>query len=152
MSFKFIDIGLPFFDDINKQVKNQTYFASHSVSWISSDNRFLPFQVNSAGVSGMATFELVNSVTATTTNFLAHFNANTIETLVDGEYIYTYYGNVDVVVANGRYYFHAVSTGGREWWSEEFVMRGDITESDDFLLISKDDYLLIGGTDKLIIN
>ncbi len=152
MSFKFIDIGLPFYDDINKQVRYNPAFVSHSVSWRSSENRFLPFQLNTGSASGMDTFELVSSVTLATTDFLAYFNANTTVNLISSEYIYSHLGNTDVVVANGRYYFHAIATGGREYWSEEFVMCSGITESDDFLLISHSDYLLIGGTDRLIIN
>ena len=150
--FRTIEIGLPFFDNINKQVSKSPYYNSHIKDWLSADNRFLPFQISlGSSASGILTFNLVNSITGAITDYKAYFIANTTEKLVNGEYIYSHLGLKDVVVSGGRYYFYAVSVAGRKWWSEEFVMCGDITKDTDYLLISVSDYLLIGGTDKLII-
>lgn len=151
MSFDVIDTGLPFFDDINKQLRYKPFFNSHIAEWRSASNRILPFQLNTGSASGMATFSLINSNTGATTDYLAYFNANTTVSVVGSEYIYSHLGLVDVVVSSGRYYFYALATGGREYWSEEFIMCSGVTETTDYLLISKVDYLLIGGTDKLII-
>ncbi len=151
MSFEFLDIGLPFFDDIGKQVSKQPYFHSYLADWISADNRLPNFQINAGAVSGITHFVLINSKTLAETDYLAYFNANTIETLHYGEYYYTHLGLTDVVIPNGRYYFYAFGTGGRIWWSEEFVVCGNIEEEHCYLKISTDDYLLIGGTDRLKI-
>jgi len=151
IEFDTIEIGLPFFDNINKQMRYSPYYNSHIKSWLSADNRILPFQISSGTVDGIATFNLINSITGVVTDYKAYFDANTIETLVDGEYYYTHLGLKDVVVSGGRYYFYAVGTGGRKWWSEEFVMCGDIIAEIDYLLISASDYLLISAADKLII-
>ena len=150
--FRTIETGLPFFDNINKQVSKSPYHNSHIKDWLSADNRFLPFQISlGSSASGILTFNLVNSITGAITDYKAYFIANTTVELVDGEYIYSHLGLTDVTVSGGRYYFYAVSVAGRKWWSEEFVMCGDITKDTDYLLISVSDYLLIGGTDKLII-
>jgi len=151
MSFKIIEIGLPFFDDINKQVSKKSYFNSYIMDWKSAGNRFLPFQFNAGVTSGIVSFDLVNSETGTTVDYLSHFTTNMISTEIEGDYYYTYLGLVDVSVATGRYYFHVVGAGGREWWSEEFVMCGDIEEEYEYLLISTTDYLLLDSTDKLKI-
>ena len=151
MSFDVIDSGLPFFDDINKQLRNKPFFNSHMVEWRSASNRILPFQLNTGSVSGMGTFSLINSISGVTVDYLAYFTANTTVALVDGEYIYSHLGLNDVVIASGRYYFYGLATGGREFWSEEFLVCSGVTETVDYLLISKTDYLLISGTDKLII-
>ncbi len=144
--------GLPFFDSIDKQVSKQPYFNAYIANWISADNRFLPFQIVDDSIAGLSQFDLVNSVTGASTSFLTYFNSNVLVTLVDGDYYYTHQGLVDVSVSGGRYYFYAKNaSSSKEWWSEEFVMCGEIEETTDYLLISKTDYLLIGGTDRLII-
>lgn len=147
----FIDIGLPFFDRIGKQLSRRSYFNSHMTNWLSADNRFPNFQFNAGDPSGFVSFDLVNSETGATTDFLAHFNSNCIETIIDGDYVYTYMGLVDVSVANGRYYFHVVTNGSGSFYSEEFTMCGSITTSDDYLLLDATDYLLLDATDKLKI-
>lgn len=149
---EFLDIGLPFFDDINKQVSKHEYFNNHIVDWKGAKNRFLPFQITDTLGAGLSQFDLVNSETGSSVSYLSYFNANVITTLVDGVYYYTHQGLVDVSVGNGRYYFYAKNaSSSKEWWSEEFVMCDGINEEDDYLLISTDDYLLIGGTDRLLI-
>ena len=149
---EFLDIGLPFFDDINKQVSKQGYFNTHLIDWRSADNRFLPFQIEDSLGAGLSQFDLVNTETGASVSYLTYFNSNVVVTLVDGEYYYTHQGLIDVSVTNGRYYFYAKNaSSSREWWSEEFVMCGNITEEINYLLISTDDYLLIGGTDRLLI-
>jgi len=154
--FRTIEIGLPFFDNINKQMRYSPYFNSHIKDWLSADNRFLPFQIClDTSSSGLVSFDLINSITGATTDYLTYFGANTTQTDLDPTGTHNYYithlGLADVVVSGGRYYFYAVGVNGRKWWSEEFTMCGDITTDTDYLLISKDDYLLISATDKLII-
>lgn len=152
IEFRTIEIGLPFFDNIDKQASKSPYYNSHIKEWLSANNRFLPFQISlGSSSSGILTFNLVNSITGSVTDYKAYFIANTIVDLVDGEYVYSHLGLTDVTVSNGRYYFYAVSVSGRKWWSEEFVMCSNLTEETDYLLISPNDYLLIDGTDKLII-
>lgn len=152
MSANYINIGLPFFDDINKQVSKKPFFTNYLVEWLSASNRFLPFQVNVGEMSGVKDFDLINSVTGETIDYIDYFNDNVIETEVDGEYYYTHLGIVDVNVANGRYYFYLNGGGGQEWWSEEFIMcDGGAEEEYEYLLVSVDDYLLLDSTDKLKI-
>ena len=146
-----VNIGLPFFDSINKQVRMKPFFMGYLAQWKGSANRILPFQLNVGATSGIVSFDLINSVTGTTTDYLAYFTANTLLTEVDLEYYYTHLSLVDVTVTNGRYYFHAIGAGGGEWWSEEFVMCDGVEEESAYLLIDDADYLLIGTTDRLYI-
>ena len=147
----FIDIGLPFFDDINKQLRYRPYFSAYLSNWLSADNRIPSFQFNVGTTIGIDTFDLVNSETGATTDYLGYATAWVDVTVLGTEYVYTHIGVTDVSVSNGRYYFHVVGTGGKEFWSEEFVMCGQIEESSDYLLLTSTDYLLIGGTDRLKI-
>jgi len=146
-----VNIGLPFFDNIGKQVSKKPFFDTYLMDWKGSANRILPFQINVGVTSGMTSFDLINSNTGTTTDYLAYFTANTLLTEVESEYYYTHLSLVDVSITNGRYYFHAVGAGGGEWWSEEFVMCDGIEEISSYLLIDDADYLLIGATDRLYI-
>jgi len=148
-----LDIGLPFFDDINKQLSKKPYFNSHIVNWLSAGNRFPPFQIKDLSGSGMLNFDLINSVTGATVSYLSYFTANTtINLLGSSTYYYSHLGLEDVTVANGRYYFYAKNVSStKEWWSEEFIMCDNIEEQPDYLLISSTDILLVDSTDKLRI-
>jgi hypothetical protein len=147
-----VNIGLPFFDNIGKQVRNKPFFNGYLADWKGAANRFLPFQIVESLGAGMSQFDLVNTETGVSVSYLTYFNSKVLVSLVDGEYYYTHLGLVDVSVADGRYYFYAKNaSSSREWWSEEFVMCDGIEEENSFLLISKTDYLLIGGTDRLYI-
>lgn len=147
---RFVNIGLPFFDKKEKQVSSKSYFNSHLVNWLSANNRFPNFQFI-IGIPGISSFYLVNSETGVQTDFLTHLNSNVIVTDIDGEFHYTYMANEDVSVENGMYYFMLESATGEFRYSEEFVMCGGITASNDYLLIGVTDYLLLDSTDKLKI-
>jgi hypothetical protein len=149
-----IETGLPFFDNINKQVSKQTYFKAYFSDWLSASNRLPPFQFMDSSGAGMITFSLINSDTLVETDLLSYFSSNVVLTTIDlsnSIYNWSHLGVADVSISNGRYYFYAKSISGYEYWSEEFVVCGNVEESNDYLLISNSDYLLIGATDKLKI-
>lgn len=152
MGYRTIEIGLPFYDDINKQTRNKTYFNTFITEWICENNRLPPFQIgDSEGSPAISAFNLVNEQTGATTDLLAHFNANTVEVeAFDYEKYYIYYGTVDISLSSGRYYLYATN-GDREWFSEVFVVK-NITVGGDKLLINSVDYLLINATDNLLIS
>lgn len=152
--FREIEIGLPFFDNINKQIRNKPYYNSSIREWLTASNRFPNFQISisEASIPTMSVFSLINADTGDTSDQLVYFNANVIN--IDRDvlgYYWTHMGLTDVVVDEGRYYFYAKNADDIEWWSEVFVMCGNITKSTDYLLLDNTDYLLIGSTDKLII-
>ncbi len=152
--FRTIEIGLPFFDNINKQIVNKPYYNSSIKKWLSPQHRLPNFQfaITEADTPTVTTFNLVNLNTGVSTSYLTYFSANVIvvDRDLDG-YYFTHMGLEDVTVDEGDYYFYAENADGIKWWSEVFTMCGRVAETTDYLLISKDDYLLIGGTDKLII-
>lgn len=152
--FREIEIGLPFFDNINKQIRNKPYYNSSIKQWLSAFNRFPDFQISisEASIPTMSVFSLINVDTGVVSDQLVYFNANVIN--IDRDvlgYYWTHMGLTDVTVDEGRYYFYAKNADDIEWWSEVFVMCGNITKSIDYLLLDETDYLLIGGTDRLII-
>ena len=153
--FRTIETGVPFFDNINNQTRNKPYYNSSIKEWLTEYNRFPSFQfaIPSGVAITMVSFDLMDADTDTVvSDQMSYFLSNAILTDRgdDGKY-YTHMGKSDVVIDEGRYYFYAENITGIKWWSEVFVMCGNITATTDFLLISNSDYLLIGGTDKLII-
>ena len=151
MTYKVVEIGLPFYDVIEKQLNKKVYFNSHLTDWLTKENRLPPFQFYNTDSSGIGDFDLVNFETGASISLLTYFNTNVAENVVDGKYYYTHVGRVDIALSVGRFYLYARNVSrSMEWWSEVFtVCEG--SENTDRLLISNTDYLLLDGTDRLLI-
>jgi len=148
-----VETGLPFYDDINKQVVRKPYYNSSIREWLTPSNRFPTFQfrISNISIANIVTFNLINYHTGASTSYLTYFNSD-VSVVDTGDYTYfTHLGLTDVVVPEGKYYFYAQGVDGEEWWSEVFIICDNITKSSDYLLLDSSDYLLIGGTDKLLI-
>ena len=159
-----IEIGLPFFDSINKQSRNKTYFAGYLRDWLVASDRFPPFQfMGQVDSDPMQVFNLVNVETGTATDYLDYFNANVTIVDIDISNRYLHLGNGTIkdtanpsLPANGRYYFYAktqIDGADIEWWSEVFLICSDMASGEvEYLKISESDYLLTdSGSSKIII-
>lgn len=120
-----LEIGLPFFNNIDKQGRYTPYFNTFCKEWICPKNRFLPFQLAHNSIySDIDTFEIINIDTGNTTSyFTAYFEPNVdVETVGSIRY-YSNPGDVEIgyVIATGRYYFHAANNEF-DWYSEVFTI------------------------------
>ena len=151
--FNAVEAGLPFFDNINKQVRNKPYYSASLRNWLAPSNRFPSFQfrLTNLDIATLVTFDLINVDTGVSTSYLTHFNTY-LDVTDTGDYTYfTYMGLEDVTVSEGKYYFYVEAVDGEEWWSEVFTICGDISVETDYLLLGSGDYLLLDGSDKLKI-
>ncbi len=116
-----VEVGVPFFNDINKQNRNKSYYNALPVEWVSPENRIPSFQFQSAVDDGAITeFDIINLDADTTTDYLTYFDANvTIDSLVLAK-VFSHLGDVEEVLTIGRSYMYAKNAQGVEWWSEVF--------------------------------
>ena len=161
-----VEIGLPIYDDINKQLRYKLYFQSHIRAWYTPVDRLPAFQfyrpIDASNpidsTNGSAEFVLVNSRTLVESDLLAYFTSAQVVTTYDLSEYYKY--NAALVInglSEGRYYLR-IGDGIYTWYSEEFELCdidgiSDVAPSTgDYLLINATEYLLINATDKLYIN
>lgn len=154
MSYRTVEIGLPFYNTIDEQLCNKPYFNTYLKNWLCPIDRLPPFQFYGYQESGgITTFDLINKDTGATTSYLTYFTTNAVvENVGDINKYYLHYGNVEVSLTQGRYYFYAANNEGEKWYSEVFTVCDSLVSNSDKLKISDTDYLLISSTDKLLIS
>ena len=167
MDIKEVEIGLPIYDDIKKQLRYRPYFYNRITEWYTPVNRLPAFQfyrkTDTANpistANSNAVFVLVNSVTGVETDMLAHFtSAQILTTYTEHEYYkYNSATSVSPYMSDGLYYLK-ISDGVLTWYSEEFYVCSTIgidpvaPPSGDNLLSATSSYFLINATDKISIN
>ncbi len=162
-----VEIGLPIYLDINKQLRYRPYFNSHMVIWYTPVSRLPAFQffrqtdasnpIDTTNAS--AEFVLVNSVTLAETDLLAHFTTAQNVTTYDGTEYYKYNASEALPsdMAEGRYYLR-IADGRFVWYSEEFMACSipnidEVTPpSGNYMLRNDTEYVLRNATDKVLIN
>ena len=122
MSFKTVEIGLPFYDSTEKQGKQKPYFGTYLTDWKCPIDQLPSFQFYRDDSNVVTSVLLINADSGgTVLNLTTYFDSTKTVVGYNGAFYYLYESQTGAATVSGRYYIEA-SSSTRTWYSEIFVV------------------------------